>query len=212
MGEPRVAGAVSQEALDRLVRARIAEIMSAAGVDVGRIGLEVLWDMPPSFVRSYEWLWRLIGEGEVAARGGGRRNDAEVGVAQDSPAGRMGGGAQGRTKDTEASRARGGVVVVRSGGSARRGSRGAARGGAALGVAGPGLEEFAALKVKIDKRLRGMAREIAELVKAEVGLDVETGGEVMRVDMGKLGIMRQALEAKAELVRRERDCDATIDE
>lgn len=205
-GQGAGAGPLSAS-LERLVRARIAEIMSAAGVDQGRIGLEVLWDMPPDFIRAYEWLWRLICEGELVLREA--RNDAEVGKAQDAPAGRMGGGAQGRTRDTEKSRAVGDVVVVRSGGSARRGVRGAARGGTAHGVAGHGLEDVAQLKERIDKRLRGMARDIAEELKEVVGLDVVEGERVVKLDVKKVGEMRAGLQ---RAVDRGRDDASTIDD
>lgn len=199
-------GGVDPAVLERAVKARIAEIMSAAGVDQGRIGLEVLWDMPPDFVRSYEWLWRLICEGERVLRE--RRRDDEVGVAKDVEARRMGGGASGRTRDTEKSRAGYDVVVVRSGGSARRGARGASRGGAALGVAGPGLEDVARLKERIDKRLRSVARDIAEELEAMVGLHIEDGGEVMKLDMAKVTALRAGVARAIEA----RDDASTIDE
>jgi hypothetical protein len=188
---------VPRELVDKLVRARVAEIMSAAGLDQGRIGLEVLWDMPPGFVRAYEWLWRLISEGEKAKGGGGAggrdQRQAEVGVAGDAPAGRMGGGARGRTRDTERSREGLSVVVVRSGGSARRGSRGPSRGGAALGVAGSGLEDVARLKERIDKRLRACARDIAAELEAAVGLRIDDGEEIVKLDMARVGELRAGL-------------------
>ena len=196
-------------AIDRAVRGRIAEIMSAAGVDTGRIGLEVLWDMPPDFVRSYEWLWRLIAEGERSLGGG--RNDGEVGVAADPKASAMGGGGKGRLRDTPKSREGLGTVVVRSGGSARRGGSGGSRGSSGLGVAGHGLEDVARLKERIDKRLRGMARDIADELKEVMGLDVESGGEVMKLDMAKVTAMRAGLMSAAE-GREGRDSVDAIDE
>src|ERR1700746_219355 len=66
--------------IDRLVRARIAEFLRAAGVDQGRIGVEVLFELPPSFVRAYEELWRIAlgqeghdGQGRAGGGGGGQR-------------------------------------------------------------------------------------------------------------------------------------------
>ena len=61
-----------------------------------------------------------------------------------------------------------------------------------------GAEELARLKERIDKRLRGIARDIADLVKDEVGLDIETGGEIVKVDMGRLTALRGAVEKAAE--------------
>jgi hypothetical protein len=191
--------------IDRLVRARIAEIMSAAGVDQGRIGVEVLFELPPSFVRAYEELWRIAtGEEGHDGQGRTRRNDAAVGVAGDPK--NRGGGAGGRLRDTERSRERYGEVVVRSGGSSRRAARGASRGGGAGLSLGP--EEALRLKERIDKRLRAVARDIAEELSMVYGVDLETGEVRVKVDMDKVGSMRAALQAAAE----GRDDASTIDD
>jgi len=180
--------------VERAVRARIAEIMSAAGVDQGRIGVEVLFDLPQSFVEAYELLWdrALVGVDHERQGGGGRdAAKAEVGKVGDPK--NKGGGAGGRVKDTERSRERMSEVVVRSGGSSRRGVRGAAKGSAAgLRL---GDEEALELKARIDKRLRGMAREIfEELNRLGIGLTGEGGrGDEMqtrRVDFDRLALMR----------------------
>lgn len=177
------AGGLSRDAMDRALRGRIAEIMSAAGVDRSRISQEVLFELPGSFVRAYELLH------DRALHGVDReaRSDAEVGRVDDPD--NKGGGGGGRLKDTERSRERYGEVVVRSGGSSRRAARGASRGGAA----GLSLGEEVALELKtrIDKRLRGMAREImAELAEAGIGVDGETGEMMVRVDADRLALLR----------------------
>ncbi len=183
-------GSVGLEQVDRLVRARIAEIMSAAGMGQGRIGLEVLWGLPPGFIRAYEQLWRVCdgSEGEDGAGKNGRR-DAEVGVSDDPK--NKGGGAGGRLRDTERSRERMGEVVVRSGGSSRRAARGASRGGGAGLSLGP--EEALRLKGLIDKRLRALGREIADELRELWGYDVDSGEQRVAVDATRMSSMREAL-------------------
>lgn len=190
---------VAQRQLERMVHARIAEIMSAAGIDQGRIGLEVVWNMPPDFVRCYEGLWQLAMDGgrDGAGAGGISAREAEVGRAKDADAGRMGGGAQGRTRDTHKSRATNGVVVVRSGGSARRGTRGVGGSRPPGGMAAHGVEEFDRLRERVDKRLRAIARDIRDEVEAMMGLDLLTGETRVVVDVDKVGEMRDALRKAA---------------
>lgn len=175
--------------------------MSAAGLDSGRIGLEVVWNMPPDFVRCYEGLWQLVMNGDDGGlgkgSGGGGRREAEVGVAKDPLPGRMGGGAQGRTRDTDKSRATNGVVVVRSGGSARRGVRGVGGSRPPGGMAAHGVEDFDRLRERIDKRLRQLGRDIRDEVEALTGLDLLTGETRVIVDVDKMGEMREALKKAA---------------
>lgn len=189
--------------LDAMVRARIAEIMSAAGVPHGRVGLEVLYKLPSSLVQVYELLWDLsvYGEGSPEVDGGRSGAKAEVGVVDDPK--NRGGGAGGRTRDSEQSRRRMGEMVVRSGGSARRGARGASRGSDGRGEAG-GVEvswrgeggrsegggeggatlgqRVAEIRSKADKRLRAVARDVAaELGELGLGVDATTGEMMVRV-------------------------------
>lgn len=194
--------AAIQRQVDRLVKARIAEMMAAAGLESGRIGLEVVWNMPPDFVRCYEGLWMLMMEGDdgglgstggLGGAGGRARREAEVGVAKDPLPGRMGGGAQGRTRDTGKSRATNGVVVVRSGGSARRGVRGVGGSRPPGGMAAHGVEDFARLRERIDKRLRQLGRDIRDEIEDLTGLDLLTGETRVVVDVDKVGQMREAL-------------------
>ena len=167
-----------------MVRSRIAEIMSAVGVDHGRVGVEVLYKLPAPIVGAYELLWDLsvYGEGSAEVDGGTDRSSRadEVAVAGDPK--NRGGGSGGRTRDTERSRERMGEVVVRSGGSARRGQRGASRGsgGRAVGVAGSA--EIQEIRSRADKRLRAIARDVlAELSALGVGVDEGSGEMMVRV-------------------------------
>lgn len=198
---------VPRQQVDRLVRSRIAEIMSAAGVDIGRIGLEVVWNLPPDFVRAYENLWRLVAEGDRLIDGRGELGkDAEVGRAKDPKSSQMGGGANGRTKDTDRSRSRLDTVVVRSGGSARRRGAGSRAPG---GVGANGLEGAAELKERVDKRLRAIARDVAAELMELYGLDVSTGEVRVKVDTAKVGQMRGALARAAKVGD---DIDDSLDE
>jgi len=180
-----------------MVRSRLAEIGAAAGVSHGRVGVEVLYKLPPALVTAYELLWDLsiYGEGsdEVdgskARRRGGRAD--EVGVASDPD--NRGGGAGGRTRDTERSRERYGELVVRSGGSARRGARGSSRGSdvsVANGVergdlpesGGSHAQQVAEIRARADKRLRQVARDVlAELAALGLGIDTASGEMMVRV-------------------------------
>jgi len=196
--------------IDRLVRRRIAEIMSAAGVDQGRIGVEVLYELPPSFARAYEELWRIAtgDEGhDGQGRASDRRRDAEVGVSADPK--NKGGGGGGRLRDTERSRERMGELVVRSGGSARRSVRVGARGpGSGLSL---GPEEALRLKERVDKRLRAVARDIAEELKMYYGVDIETGEITVRVDVERVTELRAAMNRAIEIDDGGVDDESTIE-
>jgi len=221
MGNMGNMGRRGHAGLDQAVRSRIAEIMSAAGVDRSRVSQELLFELPDSFVKAYELLYDRATQGMDRER----RDDGQVGVAADPKAGQMGGGGSGRTKSTKSERAaaagrsegggdradaatdegvgsKGGGedaggggrydrVVVRSGGSARRGSRGSSRGPAAgLRL---GEEEALRLKERIDKRLRGVARDILEeLDMMGMGVDMETGEIKVRVDQERLKVLRNS--------------------
>lgn len=180
---------VSKAQLDQAVRGRIAEIMSAAGVDRSRVSQEVLFELPDGFIKAYELLY----DRATVGRDRERRDDAQVGVAADPD--NQGGGSGGRVRDTDRTRERYDEVVVRSGGSSRRGARSSSRGGAA-GVK-LGEEEALDLKSRIDKRLRGMAREILrELGELGLGADIGSGestGEIMTpVDSDKVTLLRNS--------------------
>lgn len=56
-----------------------------------------------------------------------------------------------------------------------------------------------------------MAREVASELKEVMGLDVESGGEVMKLDMAKVTAMRAGLMSAAE-DREGRDSVDAIDE
>lgn len=56
-----------------------------------------------------------------------------------------------------------------------------------------------------------MARDISDELKEVMGLDVESGGEVMKLDMAKVTAMRAGLMAAAES-REEHDSVDAIDD
>ncbi len=180
-----------------MVRARLHEIGAAGGISHGRVGVEVLYKLPSQLVSVYELLWDLSvhGEGsdEVDGSKGRRRSRRaeEVGVSGDPD--NRGGGGGGRTRDTDRSRERMGELVVRSGGSARRGARGSSRGSdvsVANGVervggvdAGRGhAVEVAEIRARADKRLRAVARDVAaELAALGLGFDSSSGEMMVRL-------------------------------
>ncbi len=198
--------------VDAMVRSRIAEIMSAAGVDYGRVGVEVLYKLPAGLVQVYEVLWDLSMYGEER----NRRDDAEVGVANDPD--NRGGGGGGRTRDTDRSRERMGELVVRSGGSARRGARGSSRGSdvsVARGVDSGGElgDRVNEIRARADKRLRAVARDVAaELSALGLGVDLASGEMMVRMERrgmtaGRVEGGRGANAAMGEAIMRSIDRD-----
>lgn len=185
--------------VEAMVRARLHEIGAAAGVSHGRVGVEVLYMLPPQLVRIYELLWDLANLGEGGAGFGADTSGRaeEVAVAPDPK--NMGGGGGGRTRVTDRSEARMAELVVRSGGSARRGSRGASRGSTGR-VDGVGLAEAAEIKARADKRLRAVARDVAaELAALGLGCDLGTGELMvqMRGAGGMVGSQRRGSTGEA---------------
>lgn len=160
---------VRKSDVDRMVRARVAEIMSAAGVDHGRVGVEVLYKLPPEFTMVYEWLYDLATMGFEGARGTrGLRDDGELGRAKDSQM-------RPRVRENDESDGR---MRVASGGSARRGLRGSGRGSRGGMV---GEEEARAIKERVDKQLRGISRRLfSELAGLGMGVDQDSGEVMVR--------------------------------
>lgn len=205
-------GSIPLAQVDAMVRSRLAEIGAAAGVSHGRVGVEVLYKLPAGLVQAYELLWDLsiYGEGSDEVDGSKSRKRAaragEVGVESDPD--NRGGGAGGRTRDTDRSRQRYGELVVRSGGSARRGARGSSRGSdvsVANGVergdlpegGGSHAQQVAEIRARADKRLRQVARDVlAELAALGLGIDTASGEMMVRVSRtsSSKGGMRDAID------------------
>lgn len=55
------------------------------------------------------------------------------------------------------------------------------------------------MRERVDKRLRAIARDIRDEVEAMMGLDLLTGEMRVKVDMDKVGEMREALRRAAAL-------------
>lgn len=149
---------MSADAIEREVQKRLTERLVSGGVDQGRISLEVLYFLPPDFVRAYRRLFdSAMGEDVVGS--GGMTGDAGQRI---SPGERI-----GHTKEGEA--------VVRKA-SSRAGGGGAADGG--LGTregfvqgARPGGRKYRGywkirseksfkLKGSVDRKLKRLARDI----------------------------------------------------
>lgn len=161
--------------VDQMVRSRLAEMMAAAGVEQSRRSVEVLYDLPRQFTQAYEVLHDLATRG---VQGPDTRSRVEEVGVKDDP--RPGGGGGGRTVDTETSRERYAEVVVRSGGSSRRAARGGAK-GSASGLR-LGDDMALELKTRVDKRLRGLAREVMdELRELGLGFNEVTGESMVRL-------------------------------
>lgn len=117
---------------DDKVRIRLAEIMSSAGVGYNQISLEILYLLPREFVDRYIDMWtRALGPG-IKAPGEAMARDSELGRA-----------------NTDTSK-KGLMVGAGSGGVSKRYKK----------IFVIADERALMLKDRIDKRLRGMAREI----------------------------------------------------
>lgn len=120
--------------LDDKVRIRLAEIMSSAGVGYNSISLEILYMLPREFVDRYIDLWHQALGPTIKAPGDGMARDGELGRAP-----------------TE-TRLKGKVVGTGAGGAGKRLAR-------AFSLRN---ESAFRLKDRVDKRLRGIARDIRD--------------------------------------------------
>lgn len=129
---------------DDKIRTRLAEIMSSAGLGYNQIALEILYLLPKEFIERYIWLW----EKALGPAGGGDVRGQQL--ARDANLDR----AQVSSKD------KGNLPTVGAVGKRYK----------KIFVI---KDEYAFdLKHKIDKRLRGMAREIRTELE---GLEEENG-------------------------------------
>jgi len=167
----------SNRGQDEDIRHRLAEIMSAAGVGYNAISLEILYMLPREFVDRYQELWEMALGPLVRAPGQTWARDAEVGVSQ-----------------TKTAR-KGQVLGAGAGGIGKKLARSF------------GLRNEAAFRTKerIDKRLRGLAREL----RLELG-DIEArtaGGTRAITDTGgKTGAQTRARGNTIKSTRQERRC------
>lgn len=119
---------------DDRVRIRIAEIMSGAGLGYNQIALEVLYMLPREFINRYIELFGEAYGPVVRAPGDGMARDGQLGKAA----------TQTRLKG------------IRVGAGAGGGGKRIAR------VFGMRNEDAFRLKERVDKRLRGISRDIRE--------------------------------------------------
>lgn len=73
-GQIEVEATIRTQQLQKMVDARVAEALSAAGVDTRRVALQVLYYLPDSFVQLYEELFdralRIAGEAPTGTEAG----------------------------------------------------------------------------------------------------------------------------------------------
>lgn len=139
---------------DDKLRTRLAEIMSSAGLGYNQIALEILYLLPTEFIQRYIWLWeKALGPaGGGDARGQQSARESNLGRAEVSSSDR----------GLKPSVGAGGkrykkIFVIRD-------------------------EKAFALKDRIDKRLRAMAREIRTNLE---GLEENERTGTRDGDMGK---------------------------
>jgi len=58
------------DAIEREVRRRVSDYMASAGVPYGRIAVEILYMLPPDFVRAYRKVWDRALRPDVVSSGG----------------------------------------------------------------------------------------------------------------------------------------------
>lgn len=119
---------------DDRVRIRIAEIMSSAGVGYNQIALEILYLLPSDFINNYIRMWERAFGPAVRAPGDQMLRDGELGKAP-----------------TQTAR-KGQMVGAGSGGSAKRWKR----------IVSIRDERALRLKDRVDKRLRGISRDMRD--------------------------------------------------
>lgn len=68
---------IGYSVVENEVRRRLADSLAAAGVGHGRISLEVLYMMPPDFVRAYTQLFNRALAEDVIQPGGGGQGDSD---------------------------------------------------------------------------------------------------------------------------------------
>ena len=114
------------------IRIRLAEIMSSAGLGYNRISLEILYLLPREFIDRYQEVWDRALGAVVSAPGDSMARAGELGKAK-----------------TDTSK-KGTHIGAGAGGSSKRWNR----------VFQVKDERALELKGRMDKRLRGMAREM----------------------------------------------------
>lgn len=65
----------TEDVIEEEVRRRLADRLASAGVDQGRVSLEVLYMLPPEFVREYTRLFHKALREDLAGNGGGMGKD-----------------------------------------------------------------------------------------------------------------------------------------
>lgn len=148
------------------VRVRVADALRSAGVNEGRVGVEVLYMLPKEFVRAYEELWYEIHGYEQVASGSGGGGDGrslgldEASVKRDEAKIRKEGG-----KDADG-KSRG----VQKGGLSTRAGYGVGGGGKRYKANRDGMrvgmseksEEALEVKRLVDRKLMKLVRGVRE--------------------------------------------------
>jgi len=146
--------------VDAIVRSRLAQIMSAAGVPHSQASQELLFMLPPEFARAYEQLFDAALKLDNGSHTGQGERAGEVGKG---PAdGALGGTLKG--------------LRIRSDVNAGSAPRVSGGGKKYKNVWTVKDQRALDLKNRTDKRLRGIAREIAEEVSSS-GRDLGVGSD-----------------------------------
>jgi hypothetical protein len=146
--------------VEREIRRRMADLMSAAGVDSGRMSLEVLYLLPEGFVRQYRALFDRALRWDPSGSGGGLVNEGRV---TDEKEGRRRAKLV-RPKDADGNLLRDGKgELVKPGVGVRSDGRGNAKGGGKRYRDMPlAISDELALKIKelADRRLGTLIEDV----------------------------------------------------
>lgn len=147
---------IGHTAIENEVRRRLADALAAAGVGQGRVSLEILYMLPPEFVRAYTRLFDQALKEELASGGGGDR-------------------------DENVRKAIKGKPRLKARGKERGWSQGARAGGRRYKNHWVVRDEHAfKVKASIDRKLQRMVREIERELKnrdRDEGLQTKSGPE-----------------------------------
>lgn len=138
--------------IDEKARLQLSELLRSRGIDSGRVSIEVLFLLPPEFVREYRELYeRALKDGVEGAGGAGTGNIDG-----------------GRVTDEKAGRERNKSKGKRAGHGSRTDGRGDAKGGSKARYKTYWQvkdEDALALKNKVDRELKGLIGRIARSLK-----------------------------------------------
>jgi len=170
----------------------LRDAVSSGGITMARAATELLYLLPDDFASEYTRLFHTA----LSGADGGSGSRAEAGKKK-GELGKASGLVPKMGKGSE-----GGMGRLRAGDSTRAIGRAAKSTSTYRGAWTIGSEEALALKTKVDKRLRAIARDIAEELREIVGEEGRVGAEGVRRGKGAAKNGRGELRNMCSLCRK----------